>query len=246
MKWIQNTPIPPPKIVTKLALISKVVTKQDKNNTFDRINTFNQFSANIKWCSDQYKLTLKYTYEKNNHNNIVHHNVIINTAYGSKCSIINIYSIRQMQFTYRSHIQFIDRSHIGTWFPIHNKAYMDFSHKFISTWEKFFNKSNRPLTRASPLFLTITTYPSLKCGFSVVHLQQDYNVWRSWLFHCFKKKSESTYSCLRCSFYGKLAFTQEEKCPDICRAQHKRHTWITWYHSNRSKSWWLLSLRPPV
>lgn len=44
---------PPPKTVTILALISRVVKKQDKNNTFYRINTYNQFSANIKWCSDQ-------------------------------------------------------------------------------------------------------------------------------------------------------------------------------------------------
>lgn len=57
-------PPPPPKTVTILALISKVVTKQDNNNIFYRINTCNQCSANIKWCSDQYKLTLKYTCEK--------------------------------------------------------------------------------------------------------------------------------------------------------------------------------------
>lgn len=59
-----DPPPPPPKTVTVLALISKVVTKQDKNNTFYRINTCNQFSANINWCSDQNKLTLKYTCEK--------------------------------------------------------------------------------------------------------------------------------------------------------------------------------------
>lgn len=167
-------PPPPPKTVTILVLISKVVTKQNKNNTFYRIDTCYKFWANIKWCSDQYKLTLKYTCEKNDHNNIdhpfmpnsiVHHNVIINTAYGSKCSIINIYSVRQMQFTYRSHIQFIDRSHIGTWFPIHNKAYMDFSHKFISTWEKFFNKSNRPLTSRFTFISDNHNIPSFKVWF---------------------------------------------------------------------------------